>query len=189
MHPGIVRDATLCGNYDACDRMGDLSELEQVVTEAFVTLRDPIYRYVYSAVGNPRDAEDIAQEAFIRLFRDLRKGHAIENVRAWLFRVAHNLVIDFSRHSPAPESLDAPGYQQVAEGVSDPGPNAEEQIVDQTSRQRLLRHLTLHERRCMELRAEGLLYREIAEVLSVRIPTVQTTLERAIKKIMRQTHG
>jgi len=61
--------------------------------------------------------------------------------------------------------------------------------VDFASRQGLLKHLTLQERRCMELRAEGLRYREIAEVLSVRIPTVQTTLDRAIRKIMRQTHG
>src|SRR5450755_4208485 len=125
MHPGIVRDLTLCWSDKACDRMGDLPQLEQVVTEAFVALRDPIYRYVFSSVGNPRDAEDIVQEAFIRLFRDLRKGHAIENVRAWLFRVSHNLVIDFSRRSPTPESLDAPAYQSVAEELSDPSPNPE----------------------------------------------------------------
>lgn len=188
MRSYMISDSTLCWSAEACDRMGDLSELEQVVTEAFVALRDPIYRYVFSAVGNPGDAEDIAQEAFIRLFRDLRRGHAIENVRAWLFRVAHNLVIDFGRRSPRPESLDAPDYQYVAEALSDPGPNAEERIVDRASRQRLLRRLTLHERQCMELRAEGLLYREIAEVLGVRIPTVQTTLDRAIKKIVGQTH-
>ncbi len=168
--------------------MDERSELEQVVDEAFVALRAPIYRYVFSAVGNAGDAEDIAQEAFIRLFRDLRKGHTIENVRAWLFRVAHNLVIDFGRRSPAPESLDAPPYQHVAEEVSDPSPNAEQEITGEASRQRLLRHLTLQERRCMELRAEGLRYREIAEVLSLRIPTVQTTLDRAIKKIVREIH-
>jgi RNA polymerase sigma-70 factor (ECF subfamily) len=168
--------------------MDELSELEQVVDEAFVALRAPIYRYVFSAVVNAGDAEDIAQEAFIRLFRDLRKGHSIENVRAWLFRVAHNLVIDFGRRCPVPESLDAPAYQHVAEEVSDPSPNAEQEIVGEASRQRLLRHLTLQERRCMELRAEGLRYREIAEVLSLRIPTVQTTLDRAIKKIVREIH-
>lgn len=168
--------------------MDELSELEQVVDEAFVALRAPIYRYVFSAVGNAGDAEDIAQEAFIRLFRDLRKGHTIENVRAWLFRVAHNLVIDFSRRPPVPESLDVPAHQHVAEEVSDPSLNAEQEITGEASRQRLLRHLTLQERRCMELRAEGLRYREIAEVLSLRIPTVQTTLDRAIKKIVREIH-
>jgi RNA polymerase sigma-70 factor (ECF subfamily) len=168
--------------------MDEFSELEQVVNEAFVTLRDPIYRYVFAAVGNPGDAEDLAQEAFIRLFRDLRKGHTIENVRAWLFRVAHNLVIDFIRRSPVPERFEGPAYERVTEEVPDPSPNAEQQIVGEASRQRLLRHLTLQERRCMELRAEGLRYREIAEVLSLRIPTVQSTLGRAIKKIVRQTH-
>ncbi len=169
--------------------MGERSELEQVVNEAFVALRDPIYHYVFSSVGNAGDAEDLAQEAFIRLFRDLRKGHAIENVRAWLFRVAHNLIIDQSRRSPNPESLDAPAYQWVADEVSDRNRSAEQQLVDDDDQERLLRRLTPQERRCMELRAEGLRYREIAKVLGLRIPTVQTTLERAIRKVMRQIDG
>jgi DNA-directed RNA polymerase specialized sigma24 family protein len=90
----------------------------------------------------------------------LRKGHRVENKRAWLFRVAHNLAIDFSRRAPTPESLDALAFQRVAENVPDPSPNAEEQIVDRASRQRMLKYLTRHERQCMELRAEGLRYRQ-----------------------------
>jgi RNA polymerase sigma-70 factor (ECF subfamily) len=189
MQSDIVQDAALYWSRKTCARMGELSEPEQVVNEAFLALRDPIYHYVFSAVGNAGDAEDLAQEAFIRLFRDLRKGHAIGNVRAWLFRVAHNLIVDRSRRSPAPESLDGPACQRVAGEVFDPNPSAEQQMVDEDAHQRLLKRLTLQERRCMELRAEGLRYREIAEVLSLRIPTVQTTLDRAIRKVMRQIDG
>lgn len=189
MRSAVVSNTTLSWSRAACNGMDRISELEQVVNEAFAALRDPVYRYVLAAVGNAGDAEDLTQEAFIRLFRDLHKGHSIENVKAWLFHVAHNLVIDFTRRARAPESLDAPGYQRLAEEVLDPSPSVEQNAVDFASRQGLLKHLTLQERRCMELRAEGLRYREIAEVLSVRIPTVQTTLDRAIRKIMRQTHG
>jgi RNA polymerase sigma-70 factor (ECF subfamily) len=169
--------------------MREDSELEKTVGEAFIALREPIYRYVLSSVRDPGDAEDIAQEAFVRLFRELRKGQRIVNVKAWMFRVAHNLVIDFSRRAPAPESLDAPNVQWLAEGVSDPGPSAEQTSVDQASRRQVLACLTDQERRCMELRAEGLRYREIGEVLGVKIPTVQTTLERAIRKISERSRG
>ena len=188
MGSGRVFDVQLSWNHELYAGMGETERLEQAVNEAFIALRNPIYRYVFSAVRNSGDAEDIAQEAFIRLFRDLRKGQSVRNVRAWLFRVAHNLVIDFSRRSPEPDSLDAPAGQRLAEGVADPNPTAEQSAMSQAARQKLLARLTLQERRCMELRAEGLRYREIAEVLGVRIPTVQTTIDRAIKKVMRQFH-
>jgi len=189
MQSEAVREIKACWGQVACGRPGESAELERTVGEVFVVLRDPIYRYVFSTVRNAGDAEDLTQEAFIRLLRDLRKGHAIENVKAWLFRVAHNLVIDFSRRSPVPESLDAAANQRMTEEMPDPSPSAEERALDWASRCRLLRTLAPQERRCMELRAEGLRYREIAEILGIKIPTVQTTLDRAIKKIVEQRNG
>jgi RNA polymerase sigma-70 factor (ECF subfamily) len=48
--------------------------------------------------------------------------------------------------------------------------------------------LSSQERHCLELRAEGLRYREIAEVLGLNISTVTTFVVRAVKKIARQVH-
>ena len=189
MSNSIILGVALCESDKVRHEMSELSDLERTVTQAFVALRDPVYRYVLAAVGNAEEAEDLTQEAFIRFFRDLRKGNAVENVRAWLFRVAHNLVIDSVRRAPSPDSLDAPENQRLADVVSDPEPNALDRIIDQAGRQKLLRRLSLQERRCLELRAEGLRYREIAEVLNLRIPSVQTTLGRAINKIVREIHG
>jgi len=45
------------------------------------------------------------------------------------------------------------------------------------------------ERQCLYLRTEGLLYREIAEVLGVRVPSIQTYLARAMKKVVKELHG
>jgi DNA-directed RNA polymerase specialized sigma24 family protein len=55
-------------------------------------------------------------------------------------------------------------------------------------RNAVLDRLSVQERLCFELRAEGLRYREIAEVLALRIPTVQTLLGRAVKKISGGCH-
>jgi hypothetical protein len=134
MQSEAVREIKACWGQVACGRPGESAELERTVGEVFVVLRDPIYRYVFSTVRNAGDAEDLTQEAFIRLLRDLRKGHAIENVKAWLFRVAHNLVIDFSRRSPVPESLDAAANQRMTEEMPDPSPSAEERALDWASR-------------------------------------------------------
>jgi RNA polymerase sigma-70 factor (ECF subfamily) len=49
--------------------------------------------------------------------------------------------------------------------------------------------LSVQERRCLELRAEGLRYREIAEALSIGSSTVETFLARAIRKIVKQLDG
>ncbi|MBK7598141.1 MAG: RNA polymerase sigma factor [Acidobacteria bacterium] len=64
------------------------SRLEQKVAELFELLRDPIYRYVCRLIGKIPEAEDLAQETFLRLFDSLQKGHAMGNVRPWLYRVA-----------------------------------------------------------------------------------------------------
>jgi RNA polymerase sigma-70 factor (ECF subfamily) len=163
--------------------MGSNIDLEQAVTESFVAFRNPIYRYIIATVGNSGDAEDLTQEVFIRFARELQKGAEIRNLRAWLFHVAHNLTIDFGRRSPAPDSLDEPARQALRDRMTDPNPSAEQHVVDQDWRNHVLSRLTANERRCLEMRAEGLRYREIAEALEIRIPTVQSTLKRAIRKL------
>lgn len=188
MYPGAIPRAKPCWDRVASGQVAEHAELELVVREAFIALRDPVYRYVFSIVGAAGDAEDLTQEVFIRLFQDLREGKGIENVKAWLLRVAHNLAIDNSRRSHFSESLDAPANQWMTGELSDSCPNPEARAVDESSRLRLLKRLSPQERRCMELRSEGLRYREIADVLGIRIPTVQTTLERAIRKIRGQCH-
>ncbi len=162
-----------------------VSALEKSVTEVFLELRDPVYRYVLGLVGDPYEAEDLAQEAFLRLFTDLRKGQLVSNVRAWVFRVAHNLVVDRVRRPAG--GFDAGRVEGTDSEQEDPSPTAEQTLLDRERQTRIdlaLRRLSAQERNCIQLRSQGLRYREIAEVLSIRIPTVQTLLGRAVKKIV-----
>ena len=164
----------------SCERM------EQTVTEVFVMLRDPVYRYLSTMLHNPAEAEDLTQEAFLRLFTDVRRGRRVGNVRRWVFRVAHNLGIDLIRRRQADDRT-AP----VQYSVYDLSPSAEESLIEKENssmRNAVLDRLSVQERLCFELRAEGLRYREIAEVLALRIPTVQTLLGRAVKKISGGCH-
>src|SRR3984893_6810424 len=73
------------------------STLQQRVTKIFELLRDPVYRYLFRVLDNPHEAEDLTQEVFLRLYMYLHKGQTVTNIRAWVFRVAHNLAIDQHR--------------------------------------------------------------------------------------------
>src|SRR5580693_4500528 len=77
--------------------MRNTSALRQRVTKAFELLRDPVYRYLFRVLENSEEAEDLTQEVFLRLYAHLHKGHTVANIRAWVFRVAHNLAIDRQR--------------------------------------------------------------------------------------------
>lgn len=161
--------------------------LRQGISEVFLELRAPVYRYLL-AIVEPAEAEDATQEAFLRLFSKLQDGRRIDNVRSWLFQTAHNLAIDRCRASAREEHSDDCAWRRIEEELTESGPDAQHLFIEKERRTRLrdaLCLLTPQERRSMELRAEGLRYREIAEVLGVRISTVQNYLARGIQKVMR----
>lgn len=166
--------------------MRNSSALKQRVTKVFELLRDPVYRYLFRVLENPEEAEDLTQEAFLRLFSYLHDGHTVTNIRAWVFRVAHNLAIDRQRRKIQLEPMDSTGRDQAL----DPAPGAEQKVLDDEQRRRLrqaLTSLSSHEKHCLELRAEGLSYKEIAEILEMRMPTLVKYLGRIIKKLVRET--
>jgi RNA polymerase sigma-70 factor (ECF subfamily) len=160
--------------------------LQEAVREAFLELRAPVYRYLLAVTGSSVDAEDLTQETFIRLFRELSRGGAISNIRSWLFRVAHNLAVDLNRAPERTRLLDGLRLTEGEDHEFDPAPHAEQQILERERVEQILAPFSPQERRCVELRREGLCYREIAEVLGIRVPTVQTLLSRAIRKVMRR---
>ena len=163
------------------------SRLEQKVAEVFELLRDPIYRYICRLIGKRTEAEDLTQETFLRLYDSLQKGQAMGNVRPWLYRVAHNLAIDWLRQLGRLEQIEedlSPSTMPI-----DAAPNAEQRLLAQ-ERQRTLRRvlaqLSPQQRHCLFLRAEGLGYREIGDVLGIGISSVSTFLGRAIKRIAEE---
>src|SRR5258707_8560641 len=65
--------------------------LQDQVAQLFEEARDDVYRYLLGLGLHPPKAQEAAQEAFLRLYATLKKGEEIQNPRAWIFRVAHNL--------------------------------------------------------------------------------------------------
>lgn len=180
----------VCLDRELLQIVQEASRLEQKVTRLFELLRDPVYRYLTLILGNRSDAEDLTQEVFLRLYASLAKGQAVENVRAWLFRVAQNLAVDLLRKAHRIEPLEPEVWAEFCLRRLDPSPSAELQMLEQEQRKAFLADLwrvSPQERHCLFLRLEGLSYSEIAEVLGISSTTVPTFLSRAIKKL-RKAH-
>ncbi len=163
------------------------SAVEQEVIQLFDQWRDPLLRYLAGASLAMPDSEDIVQETFLALFEHLRRGKSRENLRGWLFRVAHNLALKkhqrSRRDSRFPELADP-----FSESIVDPAPNPEDQLSTSQMQQRVLavvQALPEQNRWCLYLRAEGLRYREIAEVLDMSLGAVSLALERSLAHIAR----
>src|SRR5579872_3130545 len=67
--------------------------LEDDVVQLFDQFRDRLGRYLLSVGLSAPDGEEVIQETFLALFEHLRKGKPRDNLRGWLFRVAHNLAL------------------------------------------------------------------------------------------------
>lgn len=163
----------------------------QEVSELFHSFREPIYRQCLRILGDPAEAEDVTQEVFIRLYSEMRANRPVDYRRAWLFRSAHNLAIDRLRTSRRQQSLEALEKEEPTIAV-DHSQATENALLLKERHARVLaslKDLSPQERRCMELRTEGLRYREIAEVLGIRTSTVETNLSRAVKKLMEKLNG
>lgn len=159
----------------------------QQVVRAFREHHKPVYNFLYGMLVDRSAAEDLCQEAFLRMFRELHRS-AISNHRAWVFRVASNLALSYNkRRSRALNALD------IGEDVwPDAAPDPEEALLRNESRHLLsaaMARLSTQERQCLLLRSEGLRYREIADVLNIRVSTVATFVTRAVRKLAEDLHA
>lgn len=163
------------------------SEIECEVMRLFEQFRNPLLRYALSFGISVHDAEEIAQEVFLSLFRHLQLGRSRKNLRGWIFRVAHNLAL--KQRSANQKSLDkTPSDWTIAEKQFDPSPNPEEQVWLAQRRHRLLavvHALPLEDQCCLRLRAEGLRYREVAAALGISLGAVSISLTRSLARLMR----
>lgn len=142
-----------------------------------------LMRYLRSGVRDPNDLEDLTQETFIRFFQARSNGGTIDNPKGWLYRVGRRLVLDHAKKS-RPVLLDEEGWRALeADQVSRHGHNTDDRSLRTAS---LPWHqLSALEKECLLLRAEGLTFREVAEVLDVSISTVASYVGRAVKKFRR----
>jgi RNA polymerase sigma-70 factor (ECF subfamily) len=170
---------------DAAPLALPLSRLSAGACEAttlYRELRKPLLRYLVCLGLSIDEAQDAVQDTFLILHQHLASGGSQENIRGWLFRVAHNQARNrqnrYDRHFSAPVDSET---DAVLDEVT-----PEHAVLEKEKFQQLgkaIRLLSASERECLLLRASGLRYREIGEVLGIPTSTVSDTVDRAIKKL------
>ncbi|MCZ2151796.1 MAG: sigma-70 family RNA polymerase sigma factor [Bryobacterales bacterium] len=156
------------------------------VSRLFDELRAPLLRYLMSLGLTVPDGEDIVQEVFLALFRHLRREKPRDNLRAWIFRVGHNLALKRRRQNGrSPGTLNGVPVEALS---ADLALNPEEH-AERNRRQARLRAVVQalpdRDRCCLYLRAEGLRYREIAEALEMSLGAVSISLTRSLARLSR----
>ena len=142
-------------------------------------LQPPLLRYLTRLTNDPDVAEDVAQEAFMRLLQ--RPDLSDEAARLWLFTVATNLVRDRGRASSRHQRILASGPVPVPSG--EPLPDEATERAEKVARVRAaLDRLSERERQILLMREEGFRYEEIARAIDVAASSVGTLIARALKR-------
>ena len=175
-----------------CAAGGDEGAFEKLVIEN----EKLIYNVALKITGNPDDAEDVAQEAFIKAYRNLGSFRGESRFSGWLYRLCYNAAMDHIRKTRDPNlrSLTNDDGSDAELDVSDPAPTPEES-AERKETQRIVREavnqLDDDKREILIMREfSGMSYTNIADALGIEEGTVKSRISRArasLAEILRQS--
>lgn len=158
-----------------------LNAFEGEVIDLYRQNASGLFRFAEALVRDREMAQDALQEVFLRYFVARSSGQEIQNSKSWLYRVIRNYLLDRVKEA----SFKNKASLEEAEGIPDVSSDPEQQYLRAFTRKQILRVLAPRELECLQLRAEGFDYQEIARILGVRSGTVGATLARALNKIRK----
>ena len=167
------------------DKGGD-PNLRKKAIKLYDELRGSLHGYLSCLGLKPQEAEDVIQETFLKLFQGLAGGIPDDNLRRWVFRVAHNLTINLHKSSSKLLSSEMEDVAKLLQSRIDARLNPEEVVLKKEQFSRLVSavaRLTPQQRQCLHLRAEGLRYREIAVVLGVSTQRVAEVVQSGLSQL------
>lgn len=154
---------------------------EEAFLSAYEQLQEPLFRHCYFRLYNRERARELVQEAFIRTWEYMGRGNEIENLRAFLYRVAHNLIIDDVRKRKAVS------LEELAETGFDP-PMEDRELAhllsDAAEARRAVDRLRMAERDLIVMRyIDGLGPKDIAQIMGISENVISVRLHRAMTKL------
>lgn len=160
---------------------------ERAYTQLIVRYQQPVYNLVYRLMNDPSDSNDVVQEVFLKIFRNIGAFRGQSTLKTWIYRIAvneaHNHRRWFSRHRRQEVGLERDenehGYQDI---LSDPGRSPFDLAADQEAHQLIqaaLDGLNPSFKTAVVLRdIEDLNYEEIADILQINLGTVKSRIMR-----------
>lgn len=152
---------------------------------AFNEVRAELVSTLFFVLGNQEDAQDVAQDAFLKCWRTRQTLSEVRNMRAWIFRVGLNAAKDLQRNAWRRRAKHMGGDTPEKAVDSSPAEHLEEKESLDRLRQ-ALKELRPEEKAVFLLRQNGdLTYEEIAELRQSPVGTVKTQMRSALQKLKR----
>lgn len=163
-------------------REGDMAAFEQIyrLASGFV------YNAAFQITRHRTEAEDVTQEVFIKMYRNLSQFRFASSCKTWLYRITVNTALSGGRRAArAAAGMEKLKNEALLDQPNDPFPAKFEQADNQRRVAALLEKLDPEQRACMVLREmEGLSYNDIAATLSIPVNTVRSRLSRAREALL-----
>jgi len=143
-----------------------------------------MYAYIYRRVGDAAQAEDLTSELFLRVLQAVQNERAWrDSFVAWLYRIAHNLVVDMYRRRPPP--LVALDDLPLESDADDPA-EALQEAADRAGLRAAVVQLTSDQQQVLALRyGEGLTAKETAVIMQKTTGAVEAMQHRALAALRR----
>lgn len=156
---------------------GDISSFELLYKETSCF----VYNVALRVLNNSEDAEEVAQEVFVMVYRKLKYFRFESSVKTWIYRIAVNRALNLAKRRSR-EKMIYKEYEKESYVNKATPPRADK---DKTAVETLLSGVGPDQRACIVLRnIEGLSYKEISETLKININTVRSRLSRAREKLL-----
>ena len=156
---------------------GDIDAFEMIYREYL----DFVSNVAFRVVNTREDAEEVTQEVFLNIYRQLKYFRFESSLKTWIYRITVNTAINYSKKEPK-HQYEIAGYMEVS-GRVNTNENAPDKISEEFNEKiitTLLNAITPDQRACIVLRSiEGLSYQEIAETLKIPVNTVRSRIKRA----------
>lgn len=157
--------------------------------KAFDALYDryerPLFGFIRRYVADAAQAEEVFHEAFLAVLRERRKSHAMESFRPWLYRVTRNLCLNRLRaEGRAARALAALANQPAA--ASDGPEAALVRAQAEDALRRAVARLPDHLGELYAMRATGMSYEHLADVLGVPVGTVKSRMNTMLKRLREE---
>lgn len=159
---------------------------EEALASIYDAFSSALFRYAVRLLGNSEAAEDIVSETFFRFIRSIGAGGGPKkHLKAYLYRVAHNLIVDQYRRNPIVEVDFDSEILGPADNKEDPAHQAETSIAQLEVRKKLWM-LTEDQRQVIVLKYfEGLNNQEVADILGKPVGAIKSLQHRGLNSLRR----
>jgi len=184
--PGTTPSDRHTGPLEAVARQGAAALEDNVLVDLFNQIRDELVSTLLYMLGNADDAQDAAQDAFLKCWRVRETLGEVQNLRAWIFRVALNSAKDFQRSAWKRKSRPLPEDDLMMTAREDDTGQALENREALDRLREAIGLLRPEEREVFLLRQNGdLTYEQIADIRSAPVGTVKTQMRAALQKLRK----